>query len=110
MSSELASGVRPSERMVVRAASPQDRQAIEFLYAGVGLGRPFIAPPDMPADRVRMLRDAFSATMKDADFIADAKKQKLDYAPEDGERLEAYVKRIYATPREIVDKVGELIK
>jgi tripartite-type tricarboxylate transporter receptor subunit TctC len=92
------------------ARTPQDRQAIEFLYAGVGLGRPFIAPPDMPADRVRMVRDAFSATMKDADFVADAKKQKLDYAPEDGAQLEAYVKRISATPKAIVDKVGELIK
>jgi len=92
------------------AHTPQDRQAIEFLYAGVGLGRPFIAPPEMPADRVRMVRDAFSATMKDAEFIADARKQKLDYAPEDGEQLAAYVKRIYATPKAIVDKVGELIK
>lgn len=92
------------------ARTPQDRQAIEFLYAGVGLGRPFIAPPDIPAERVRMLRDAFSATMRDADFIADARKQKLDYAPEDGAQLEAYVKRIYATPKAIVDKVGELIK
>ena len=51
------------------ARTPQDRQAIEFRYAGVGPG-------------ARSLRDALSATMKDADFIADAKKQKLDYAPE----------------------------
>ncbi len=92
------------------ARTPQDRQAIEFLYAGLGLGRPFIAPPGMPADRMTMLRDAFSATMKDTAFIADAKRQKLDYAPEDGEHLDAYVKRIYATPKAIVEKVGELIK
>jgi tripartite-type tricarboxylate transporter receptor subunit TctC len=92
------------------ARTPEDRQAIAFLYAGVGLGRPFFAPPGMPADRMTMLRDAFSATMKDADFIADAKKQKLDYAPEDGEHLAAYVRRIYAMPKTIVDKVGELIK
>ena len=42
----------------------------------------------MPADRVKMLRDAFSATMKDPDFIADAKKQKLDVASRDGQQLE----------------------
>jgi tripartite-type tricarboxylate transporter receptor subunit TctC len=92
------------------ARTPQDRQAIEFLYAGLGLGRPFIAPPGMPADRMKMLQDAFSATMKDPVFIADAKKQKLDFAPEDGEHLAAYVKKIYATPKAIVDKIGELIK
>jgi tripartite-type tricarboxylate transporter receptor subunit TctC len=95
---------------LVIARTPEDRQAIEFLYAGLGLGRPFIAPPDMSTDRAKMVRDAFAATMKDADFLADAKKQKLDIAPVDGEHLAAYVKKIYATPKTIVDKVGALIK
>ena len=63
---------------------------------------PFVAPPDMPADRrLKMLRDAFNATMKDPDFIADAKKQKLDVHPEDGQNLEALIRRIYATPKPI---------
>jgi tripartite-type tricarboxylate transporter receptor subunit TctC len=64
----------------------------------------------MPADRVKMVQDAFSATMKDPDFVADAKKQKLDVDPEDGEHLAALIKKIYATPKPIVDKIGELIK
>jgi hypothetical protein len=64
----------------------------------------------MPADRMKMLQDAFMATMKDADFLADAKKQKLDVAPEDGEYVTALVKKIYATPKPIVDKITELIK
>ena len=77
---------------------------------GEALGRPFFAPPGMPADRMKMLQDAFMATMKDPDFLADAKKQKLDVAPMDGEQLAALVKKIYATPKPIVDKVTELIK
>jgi tripartite-type tricarboxylate transporter receptor subunit TctC len=48
--------------------------------------------------------------MKDPDFVSDAKKQKLDLEPEDGEHLEALIRKIYATPKSIVDKVGELIK
>jgi tripartite-type tricarboxylate transporter receptor subunit TctC len=92
------------------AKNADDKTAIEFLYAGQGIGRPFIAPPDMPADRVKMVQDAFSATMKDPDFVADAKKQKLDVDPEDGEHLAALIKKIYATPKPIVDKIGELIK
>jgi tripartite-type tricarboxylate transporter receptor subunit TctC len=92
------------------AKNADDKTAIEFLYAGQGIGRPFIAPPDMPADRVKMVQDAFSATMKDPEFIADAKKQKLDVDPEDGEHLAALIKKIYATPKPIVDKIGELIK
>jgi tripartite-type tricarboxylate transporter receptor subunit TctC len=66
--------------------------------------------PGMLADRMKMLQDAFMVTMKDPDFLADAKKQKLDVAPADGEHLTALVKNIYATPKPIVDKVGELIK
>jgi tripartite-type tricarboxylate transporter receptor subunit TctC len=92
------------------AKNADDKTAIEFLYAGQGIGRPFIAPPDMPADRVKMVQEAFSATMRDPEFAADAKKQKLDVDPEDGEHLAALIKKIYATPKPIVDKIGELIK
>ncbi len=92
------------------ATKAEDKQAIEFLYAGQGIGRPFIAPPDLPAERIKMLRDAFSATMKDPDFLADAHKQKLDVEPEDGEHLAALIKKIYATPKPIVERIAELIK
>jgi len=92
------------------ARNAEEKQALEFLYAGQGIGRPFVAPPDLPADRLKMLRDAFTATMKDPDFVADVTKQKLDLEPEDGEHLEALIRKIYATPKSVVDKVGELIK
>ena len=97
----------------VRARPGQDReqkQALEFLYAGQGIGRPFVAPPEMPPERVKMLRDAFAATMKDPEFIADAKKSKLDVDPERRAELEALIKRIYATPKHLVDQVATLIK
>jgi tripartite-type tricarboxylate transporter receptor subunit TctC len=96
--------------IVDQARNAEEKQALEFLYAGQGIGRPFVAPPDLPADRLKMLRDAFNATMKDKDFIADANKQKLDVEPEDGEHLEALIRKVYATPKAVVDKIGELIK
>src|SRR5262252_1708024 len=96
--------------IVDQARNPGEKQALEFLYAGQGIGRPFVAPPDLPADRLKMLRDAFNATMKDKDFVADATKQKLDVEPEDGEHLEALIRKVYATPKAVVDRVGELIK
>ena len=92
------------------ARNAEERQALEFLYAGQGIGRPFVAPPDLPADRLKMLRGAFNATMTDQEFVADVKKQSLDLEPEDGAHLEALIRKIYATPKSIVDKVGELIK
>src|SRR6185295_4239225 len=60
------------------AKTPEQRSAIEFLYAGENIGRPFFAPPDMRADRAKMLQDAFMTTTQDPEFLADAKKQKLD--------------------------------
>lgn len=92
------------------AKTEEQRQAISYLYAGQGLGRPFIAPPGMAPERVKMLRDAFNATMKDPEFIADVTKAKLQLKPETGETLAKLVDRIYATPKDIVDKVGKLIK
>ena len=50
------------------------------------------------------------STMQDADFLADAEKQKLDVEPQDGASLAALIKKVYATPKPIVDKVAELIK
>jgi tripartite-type tricarboxylate transporter receptor subunit TctC len=92
------------------AHNAQERQAIEFLYAGQGIGRPFVAPPDLPADRLKMLRDAFTATMTDPDFIAEAKKSKLELDPETGAHLAALIAKIYATPRPIIDRITALIK
>lgn len=92
------------------ARTPEQKLAIEFIYAGNNLGRPFIAPPDMAPELVKMLRDAFNATMQDPEFRAEAKKTKLDVAPADGGQVAALIQRIYATPKAIVDKVAELIK
>jgi tripartite-type tricarboxylate transporter receptor subunit TctC len=92
------------------AKTDEQRQALRFLYAGQGIGRPFVAPPDLPADRLKMLRDAFNATMKDPEFIADVKKQKLELEPQTGEQLEKLLKELYATPKPVIEKVGNLVK
>jgi tripartite-type tricarboxylate transporter receptor subunit TctC len=59
---------------------------------------------------LKILRDAFKATMKDPEFIAETNLRKLALAPEEGEHLAALIEKIYATPRSIVEKVGNLIK
>ena len=92
------------------AQKPEDKQAIEFLYAGQGIGRPFVAPPGLPPDRLKMVQDAFAATMKDPEFVAETKLRKLTLDPENGEQLEALVKKTYATPKPIVDRIAKLIQ
>jgi len=92
------------------AQRPEDKQAIEFLYAGQGIGRPYIAPPGLPADRLKMVQDAFAATMKDPDFIAETDRYHLALDPSDGAQLEALVKKTYATPKPIIDRIAKLIQ
>jgi tripartite-type tricarboxylate transporter receptor subunit TctC len=92
------------------ARNDEERQVLEFLYAGQDIGRPFVAPPDLPPARLKMLRDAFNATMKDPEFVADVKRNKFDLEPEDGEHLAALINKIYATPKAIIERVSNLIK
>jgi tripartite-type tricarboxylate transporter receptor subunit TctC len=92
------------------ARNAEERQVLEYLYAGQGIGRPFVAPPDLPPERLAMLRKAFDATMKDPEFNADANRSKLDLEPEDGAHLAALINKIYATPKPIIERVANLIK
>jgi tripartite-type tricarboxylate transporter receptor subunit TctC len=92
------------------AKTEEQKSAVRYIYAGQGIGRPFVAPPDLEAGRLKLLRSAFDATMKDPEFLAEAKKSKLDLEPENGAYLEALIRQIYATPKPLVEKIGELIK
>jgi tripartite-type tricarboxylate transporter receptor subunit TctC len=92
------------------AKTPQQKAEVSFLYAGQGIGRPFVAPPGLAPERLALLRKAFMETMKDPAFIEETKKQKLEIEAEDGEHLEKLIRQIYATPKDIVQKVGDLIK
>ncbi len=109
-------GATPSPKIPgvphIRDFAKQERHkvAIDFLYAGQGIGRPFIAPPGLAPERVKMLRDAFDATMKDPEFMADVGRSKLELLPVGGDELARRIDRIYATPKDVVDEIGNLIK
>lgn len=85
--------------------APNDnaRQIIRFLTAGGELGRPFIASHAVPQDRIDILRKAFTAAVKDPDFLADAKSQRLPVSPRSGEEAAKIVEQLYATPPAIID-------
>lgn len=84
------------------APTPRDRDIIRLLVASGDVGRPFIASSSVPADRMKILRDAFDATMKDPDFQADAARQRLPISPKNAEEALKTVDEIYATPDDIV--------
>lgn len=71
--------------------------------------RPFSGPPGMPADRLQMLRDAFQKTMKDPEFLAEAKDVKLIIEPVTGKEIEGYVDDILAMPQESKDALSPIL-
>lgn len=91
--------------MLELAKAPADRQAMRMLFARTEYGRPYFLPPDVPAKRVTALRRAFDATMKDPAFIAEAGKLQFDVDPLTGERVQALVDELAATPQDVVARV-----
>ncbi len=78
------------------AKTPEDTAMLRLIFARQGLGRPFVAPPGIPAERLAALRKAFDAAMKDPDFLADAEKGKMEINPLTGPQVEALVAQVYA--------------
>lgn len=72
--------------------------------------RPYALPPGTPKERVQILRKAFMDAMKDADFLAEAKKANLDINPEDGATLEQNVREIFKLDPTLVAKLKEILK
>jgi tripartite-type tricarboxylate transporter receptor subunit TctC len=91
--------------MVIEAArSTDDRLALELFFARAAMGRPFVAPPGVPADRLAALRTAFDAALADPAFLEDAKKQNLNVVPVSAREMREVVSRAYATPPDIVQR------
>jgi tripartite-type tricarboxylate transporter receptor subunit TctC len=85
------------------------RSLVTAVLASGDLGRPFITPPAIAADRLKILRDAFRKTMSDAAFLADVKARKFEIDPDYGEELERIAKEIVSQPREIVERMKKLL-
>lgn len=72
--------------------------------------RPFSVPPGTPAERLQILRKAFAATLRDSEFLAEAKKTKLDIEPVAGEEIDGYVKQIYSMSDKVKQNLSFLVR
>ena len=82
---------------------PKQKEAAEFLSSESDFGRSVFLPPGVPAERVAMLRKAFDDTMKDADFLADAKRLRLTIEPMSHEVLTQLTRKVVGAPKDVVD-------
>jgi tripartite-type tricarboxylate transporter receptor subunit TctC len=85
------------------------RRLTRVILAAGDFGRPMVAAPGTPGDRVKMLREAYAKAMKDPELIAEANKGKMDMDPSTGEDLQALLKEIMDQPREVIDRVKKLL-
>ncbi|HEY7316574.1 MAG TPA: tripartite tricarboxylate transporter substrate-binding protein [Candidatus Binatia bacterium] len=88
---------------------PATRSLVTLILAGGDLGRPFIAPPGISTDRLKILREAFQKTTTDPAFLADVKTRKLAAEPDSGEQLEIIAKEAVNQPREVIEKMKTLL-
>jgi len=85
------------------------RRLVKVVLAADEFGRPIVFPPGVPADRVKIIRDAFNKTIHDPTLLAEAEKRRLDIDPASGEELDALAKEVMTATPDIVDRVKKLI-
>jgi tripartite-type tricarboxylate transporter receptor subunit TctC len=89
--------------------SPDDLNLMRVASVPLALGRPFTAPPDVPAERIALLRRGFEATFRDPDFLADCEKQGLECdAPSTGEQIQKIGADAYLTSPEIIARLQKI--
>ncbi len=96
------------------ADSEDERMALELIFARQVMGRPFVAPPAIPAGRLDALRRAFDATAADPAFRAEAARMQLELNPVSGEEIDALLERVYGASANAVrlatDAIGNAVQ
>ena len=85
------------------------RNLATLVLAAGDFGRPYVMPPNTPAEHLKTIRDAFELTLKDEAAIAEAKKKKLELDPTTGDDLNKLAKEVISQPAEIVAKMKSLL-
>jgi tripartite-type tricarboxylate transporter receptor subunit TctC len=88
-----------------------DRQAVEVMIGfQQAFGKSYLVPPEVPAERVRVLREAFAAALKDPEFLAEANKLRIEITPQSGEDVQRIVQQAYSAPASVIDRLRTIIE
>lgn len=90
-------------------ASDVSRRVARVMLTGGELGRPMLATPGTPADRVKILRDAYARALKDPELLIETEKAKMDVDPTPGEELEELIKKVMDQPKEVTERVKTML-
>jgi tripartite-type tricarboxylate transporter receptor subunit TctC len=92
------------------APDPMARAIFEIAFVEQVMGRPFVIPPEVPKDRIAVLRDAFDKTMIDKEFLEDAAKQGVEIDPVSGAHINELLDKVYTAPPDLARRVRELVQ
>ena len=98
-----------SELMEQYKTPESGKRVARIILAAGAFGRPMVASPGVPPDRVKILRDAFTKSVKDPEFIAETKKRKFDLEPVSGEEMESLAKEVVSQPPEIIERMKKVL-
>jgi tripartite-type tricarboxylate transporter receptor subunit TctC len=84
------------------AKTDRDRQILQLILSRQQMAWPFTAPPDLPKDSADALRAAFDATMRDPEYLAEAKKRGLEVNPMSGAAIDELIAKLYTTPSDVI--------
>jgi hypothetical protein len=100
----------PDVPLIIDQATNEDqRQILRLVFSRQEFAWPFAAPPDIPEDRKLALREAFAATLRDPEFLEDAKKIQIDVNPISGAAVEKLIDDLYRTPEGVVAKLRTIL-
>jgi tripartite-type tricarboxylate transporter receptor subunit TctC len=86
-----------------------NRRVARVLLGGAEFGRFMLVTPGTPSERVKILRDAYTRSLKDPELLAEAKKGRMDVDPSTGEELQALLQEIMDQPREVIEQVKKIL-
>ncbi|HET8563472.1 MAG TPA: hypothetical protein VFM35_06325, partial [Candidatus Binatia bacterium] len=104
----LADAPTLNELMDKKKTPTTSRNVARLMLVSATLGRPLIATPGIPADRIKILRDAYLKAFKEPEVIEEAKKKRLDLETLSGEEVEREIREIMNQPREVIERVKKL--
>jgi tripartite-type tricarboxylate transporter receptor subunit TctC len=91
-------------------SAPEDKRLVEFLSAGIAVGRTVFMPPDVPIERVEAVRRAFQATMEDPAYIVDSKARNLTVGESaSGQEIQDLVTKAFAASSALIDRANKVL-
>ena len=88
-----------------------DRRAVELMVGfQQAFGKSYMAPPGVPAEQIKILREAFNAVLKDKELLADAERLRIEITPQTGEGVQRVVESAYSAPANVVDRLKKIVE